>query len=57
MQAVSLTYHLISRRGVCPTGVASPHLVQTLGKKTIQLSLEIFSLKEGKKRRAAEDLA
>jgi hypothetical protein len=57
MQAVSQTYHLISTRGVCPTGVASLHLVQTLGKKTIQFSLETSSLKEGKKRRAAEDLA
>src|SRR6266540_1931014 len=57
MKAVSQTYHLMRRNGVWSYRRRVPtHLTQTFGKKVIQFSLETSSLKEAKKRRAAEDL-
>ena len=54
---MSQTYHLIKRNGVWSYRRRVPtHLVRLLGKKTIQFSLHTASLKEAKKRRAAEDL-
>jgi hypothetical protein len=57
MNTMSATHHLTRRDGVWyyRRRVPTP-LVPKLGKKVIQFSLETSSLKEAKKRRAAEDL-
>src|SRR5437764_5317917 len=57
MEQVSATHHLIRRNGVWyyRRRVSMP-LVAMFGKKVIQFSLNTSSLKEAKKRRAAEDL-
>jgi hypothetical protein len=57
MEQVSATHHLIRRNGVWyyRRRVPTP-LVPSFGKKVIQFSLDTSSLKEAKKRRAAEDL-
>ncbi len=57
MEKVSSTYHLTQRNGVWYYRRRVPiQLIGTFGKKVIQFSLETSSLKEAKKRRAAEDL-
>jgi integrase len=54
---MSHTYHLLRRNGVWSYRRRVPtHLVPAFGKKEIQFSLATRSLKEAKKRRAAEDL-
>ena len=57
MTAVPQTYHLARRNGVWSYRRRVPtRLIENFGKKVIQFSVETSSLKEAKKRRAAEDL-
>jgi integrase len=57
MEKVSSKHHLCRRNGVFYYRRRVPmHLVEALGKKTIQFSLGTSNLSEAKKRRAAEDL-
>jgi integrase len=57
MEKVSSKHHLCRRSGVFYYRRRVPtHLVQALGKKTVQFSLGTSNLNEAKKRRAAEDL-
>jgi integrase len=57
MKKVSAKHHLSRRNGVYHYRRRVPtHLVEALGKKTIQFSLGTSNLSEAKKRREAEDL-
>ena len=54
---MSSTHHLFRRNGTWSYRRRVPtHLVETLGKKLIQFSLQTTDLKQAKKRRSAEDL-
>jgi hypothetical protein len=57
MTAMSQTYHLLRRNGIWSYRRRVPtHLIEAFGKEFIQFSLGTRSLKEAKKRRAAEEL-
>jgi hypothetical protein len=57
MEKVSSKHHLCRRNGVYYYRRRVPtHLIEALGKKTIQFSLGTSNLSEAKKQRAAEDL-